>query len=173
MTNRIEKQQKPHIRSICKSSTKLWTVELIQRRRCDMRTFHSSGAIVFALAKRVNLVLYCGKCLRMTVVRYRSSPSESKFCRGGGAVRDPCGIGTGSGGSAHLHVQCFNLVFAILGQDRVRDDHRAMLERPNAVHGETGTFASVCGRPSKNANEEARTILASKSQCRTATQTPS
>jgi len=69
MTKRIEKQQKPHMRSMKRSSNRLWMVELIQRRRCDMRTFQSSGAIVCALAKRVNLSLYCAKCLRMTVVR--------------------------------------------------------------------------------------------------------
>ena len=56
-TNRIEKQQKPHIRSTKSNSERLWTVELIHRRRCDMRIFQSSGAIVCASASRQNDIL--------------------------------------------------------------------------------------------------------------------
>ena len=45
---RMEKQQKPQSWSKKMSSAKLCTVELIQRRRWDKRTFQSSGATVYA-----------------------------------------------------------------------------------------------------------------------------
>jgi len=68
-TKRMEKQQKPQSLSTKMSSARLWTVELIHRRRCEMRTFQSSGATVCACAGRTNVVLYVGKCLRRSVVR--------------------------------------------------------------------------------------------------------
>jgi hypothetical protein len=58
--NRIEKQQNPHIWSMKMSSMRLCTVELIHRRRCDIRTFQSSGAIVCAWASRQNFILSPG-----------------------------------------------------------------------------------------------------------------
>lgn len=62
---RMEKQQNPQRRSMKTSSIKLWMVELIQRRRCDMSTFQSSGAIVLAWASGQNFILYSGnRCVK-------------------------------------------------------------------------------------------------------------
>src|SRR3569833_3437446 len=55
---RIEKQQKPQSWAMGMSSMRLWTVELIQRRRCKRNTFHESGAMVHACALKMYLVLY-------------------------------------------------------------------------------------------------------------------
>lgn len=70
--NRIEKQQKPHRRSTKRSSARLWTVELIHRRRCDIRTFQSSGAIVLACASLQNLVLNSGNSCDWPSVKSRA-----------------------------------------------------------------------------------------------------
>ena len=78
-TKRMLNRQKPHMLGRNMSSARLCTVELIQRRRCDKRMLHECGATVMACASWMNLVLYVGKCLRMSVVRYRSSPSASRF----------------------------------------------------------------------------------------------
>lgn len=77
--NRIEKQQKPNSSGNITSSHRLWTVELIHRRRCENKTRHDSGAIVCATACGQNLVLNVGKCFINSVVKKRSSPSEKRF----------------------------------------------------------------------------------------------
>lgn len=66
---RMEKRQKPHSSGRKISSHRLWTVELIQRRRWENKTRVDSGAIVCATASGVNFVLNVGKCLRSRVVR--------------------------------------------------------------------------------------------------------
>ena len=58
--NRIEKQQNPQSLSTSNSSARLWIVELIHRRRWDMSTRQSSGAIVNALASRQTFILSSG-----------------------------------------------------------------------------------------------------------------
>lgn len=61
---RIEKHANPQSPSTKTSSDRLCTVELIQRRRWDMRTLKSSGAIVCALASRQTFVLSSGNSWR-------------------------------------------------------------------------------------------------------------
>ena len=78
-TKRIEKMQKPQSCGVRSSSTRLCTVELIQRRRWESSTRQLSGAAVVHCASRTNVVLYEGKCLSTRVVRYRSSPRCSRF----------------------------------------------------------------------------------------------
>lgn len=77
--NRIEKQQNPQSSGKNTNSQRLWTVELIHRRRWDRRMLNRSGAMVCEIASGLNFVLYVGKCFIMSVVRYRSSPSDNKF----------------------------------------------------------------------------------------------
>lgn len=81
--NLIEKQHIPHRSGRTASSHKLWTVELIQRLRCENSTLQDTGAMVRAIASGVNLVLKLGKCFINSVVGNRSSPRENKFflCR--------------------------------------------------------------------------------------------
>src|SRR5262245_54560804 len=57
MMKRMLKQQKPQSWFMGMSPTRLCTVELIQRRRCERNTFHESGAMVQALASKMYLVL--------------------------------------------------------------------------------------------------------------------
>ena len=66
---RMEKRQNPQSSGRNINSHRLWTVELIQRRRWENRTRVESGAIVCAIASGVNFVLNVGKCLRSRVVR--------------------------------------------------------------------------------------------------------
>ena len=82
-TKRMLKQQNPQRSFSQTSSAKLWMVELIHRRLCDNRTLHVSGAAVIAYASGMNLYDMNGKCFVINVVRYLSSPSESRFflCR--------------------------------------------------------------------------------------------
>lgn len=56
-TNRMLKQQKPHMLGRNMSSARLCTVELIHRRRCDRRIPQLCGATVCAFASAMNLVL--------------------------------------------------------------------------------------------------------------------
>lgn len=51
------------------SSTRLCTVELIHRRRCESSTENFSGATVVAEASERKRVRYEGKCLSSSVVR--------------------------------------------------------------------------------------------------------
>ena len=67
--NRMEKRQNPQSSGRKINSHRLWTVELIQRRRWENKTRVDSGAIVCAIASGVNFVLKVGKCLRSRVVR--------------------------------------------------------------------------------------------------------
>lgn len=76
---RIEKQQKPNMSGKRTSSQRLWTVELIQRRRCENNTRQDSGAMVWATADPRNFVRNVGKCFSRSVVKKRSSPRENKF----------------------------------------------------------------------------------------------
>jgi len=55
---RILKQQNPQSWDNGISSIRLCTVELIQRRRCDKKTFQVSGAMVHACALLMYFVLY-------------------------------------------------------------------------------------------------------------------
>lgn len=78
-TNCIEQQNVPHKSFTRTSSNKLWTVELIQRRRCDKRTRNSFGTIVLQMAWGTKINLRRGNVLSIKVVKYRSSPSNNKF----------------------------------------------------------------------------------------------
>ena len=64
-TKRMEKQQKPQSCGRSMSSSRLWIVELIQRRRCESKTCHVSGALVRHTASGVNLSLLRGKCFNI------------------------------------------------------------------------------------------------------------
>lgn len=74
ITNCIEQQNVPQRFGTRTSSRRLWTVEFIQRRRCDRRTRNSSGTVVSQTAEGTKMSFRLVKVLSIRVVRYRSSP---------------------------------------------------------------------------------------------------
>jgi hypothetical protein len=75
----MEQQNVPHKSLTKTSSNKLWTVELIQRRRCDNNTLKLSGTIVLQMACGTNISFLRGNVFNIKVVKYLSSPNNNKF----------------------------------------------------------------------------------------------
>lgn len=78
-TNCIEQQNVPQRSFTRTSSKRLWTVELIHRRRWERRTLKLSGTMVLQMAWGTKINLRRGNVLSIRVVKYRSSPSKRRF----------------------------------------------------------------------------------------------
>lgn len=78
-TNCMLKQKVPQRSRTSTSSIKLWTVLLIHRLRCDRSTLNLSGTVVLQTPCGTKTCLRFGNVLSISVDRYRSSPSSSKF----------------------------------------------------------------------------------------------
>lgn len=78
-TNCMEQQKVPHKSLTRTNSNKLWTVELIQRRRWDNKTLKLSGTIVLQMAWGTNINFRRGNVFNINVVKYLSSPNNNKF----------------------------------------------------------------------------------------------
>jgi hypothetical protein len=69
MTNCMEKQKVPHRLGTITSSSKLCTVELIQRRLCDRSTLNESGTVVWQTALGMKISFRLVNVFSISVVK--------------------------------------------------------------------------------------------------------